>query len=167
MPRIWHQGCTLPPPGISGSTYAMNLKLTPGVTLDKISWWVTSSAMLLDSCAFYRPKTILLTSAKSDWWRHKSTSRKLPMVSFNLIAYLEPAKQDDHYFHAEILVLKFHLRSRQACLRMHRRFASPDFFMPKCSQGNFGFWSYLKKSPERGRCTPLKKQTNKQKIVKG
>ena len=165
MPRIWGRGCTLPLRGISGSTYAMKLKLTPGMTLDKISWliWWQHKPCYLTHVYF--------TDQKPFCWHQQKVidnvinqllwSRKLPRVSFNLIACLEPVKQDDHFFHAEILVRKFRLRSREACLRMQGRFASPDFFMPKCSQGNFGFRSYLKKSPERGRCTPLRKQTNK------
>ena len=47
-------------------------------------------------------------------------SKRLPRVSFILIAWLEPVKQDDHHFHAEILVCKFHLGSRKTCVRMQR-----------------------------------------------
>ena len=41
-------------------------------------------------------------------------SRRLPRISFNLIACVEPVKQDDHYFCAEILVFKFQVGSRKA-----------------------------------------------------
>ena len=115
--------------GISGSTYAMKLKLTPGMALDKRNWLITSSAMSLDSCLFCRPKVILLASAKNGWWRLNQLLwwRRLPRGSFNITACLEPVKQDDHYFHPEILVCKFHLGSRKACLRMRRRLCHQIF----------------------------------------
>ena len=85
-------------------------------------------------------------------------SRRLPRVSFNLIACLEPVKKDDHYFDAEILVCKFHLGSRKACLRMRRRFCPQMFtgtkFHPKPSRG----YGVTKKNlQEEGGVHPSKK----------
>ena len=87
-------------------------------------------------------------------------SRRLPRVSFNLIACLEPVKQDDHCFYAEILICKFHLRSIKACLRMRRRFCHQIFcakMFPRkfCSWDKVscktikGFQSHLKKPSQR------------------
>ena len=95
---------------------------------------MTSSAMSRDSCVFYRPKTIfaditkkwLMTSINQFLW-----SRRLPRVSFNLIECLEPVKQDDHYFYAEILVCKFHLGSRKACLLACAEGSVTKFFYVK------------------------------------
>ena len=76
---------------------------------------------------------------------------RLPRVRFNLIACIEPVKQQDaHYFYAEILVCKFHLGSRRACLRMRRRFCDHIFYakmFPRkfCSLGQ----SFMQK-PLRG-----------------
>ena len=80
------------PPGISGSTYAMKLKLTPGMTLDKRCWLMTSSVMSLDlclfcvTCVYTDQKPFLLTSAKTGWWRHKSVSlvKETPKGKFQL-----------------------------------------------------------------------------------
>ena len=87
-------------------------------------------------------------------------SRRLPRVSFNLIACLEPVKQDDHCFYAEILICKFHLRSIKTCLRMRRRFCHQIFcakMFPRkfCSWDKVscktikGFQSHLKKPSQR------------------
>ena len=62
---------------------------------------------------FTDQRPFLLASAKMiDDVINQLRWRRRPRGSFNLIAYLEPVKQDDHYFHAEILVCKFHLVSR-------------------------------------------------------
>ena len=105
--------------------------LHQGWALDKRSWLMTSSAISRDSCVFYRPKIIFADISKmaDDVINQLLWSRRLPRVSFNLITCLEPVKQDDHYFYAEILVCKFHLGSRKACLRMRRRFCHQIFYV--------------------------------------
>ena len=152
--NIWGSGgCTHPPPGISGSTYAMKLKLTPGMALIKRSWLITLSTMSLVSCVFYRPKTILADISKKiadDVINQLLLSRRLPRVSFKLIACLEPVKQDDHYFHAEILVCKFHLESRKACLRMRRRLYYQTLLCQSIPKEIFFPGSYLKKTSKGG-----------------
>ena len=77
-------------------------------------------------------------------------SKWFSRMSFNLIACLEPVKQDGHYFHAEILVCKFHLGSIKACLHMRKRFCHQIFFMPICSQGNFVHWDKVSCKTIRG-----------------
>ena len=158
-------------PGISGSTYAMKLNLTPGMALDKRIWLMTSSSMSRDL-------RILQTKNYFCWNQQKKAdevinqllwSRRLPRISFNLIACLEPVKQDDHYFHAEILVCKFHLGSRKACLRIRRRFCRQIFLckmFPRkfCSlgqsfmQNHQGVPELFKKNFHGVGCTPSKKK---------
>ena len=77
-------------------------------------------------------------------------SKWFSTISFDLIACLEPVKQDGHYFHAEILVCKFPLGSIKACLHMRKRFCRQIFFMPKCSQGNFVHWEKVSCKTIRG-----------------
>ena len=77
-------------------------------------------------------------------------SRRLPRVSFNLIACLEPVKQDDHYFYAEILVCKFHLGSRKACLRMRRRFCHQIFLCQNVSKEILFTGAKFHAKPSRG-----------------
>ena len=168
--NIWGSGgCTHPPPGISGSTYAMKLKLTPGMALIKRSWLITLSTMSLVSCVFYRPKTILADISKKiadDVINQLLLSRRLPRVSFKLIACLEPVKQDDHYFHAEILVCKFHLGSRKACLHMSRRLCHQIFYAKMFSRK---FWVpelFKKYLQTGGGVHPSKKKKNRKGLTR-
>ena len=114
-------------PGVSGSTYAMKLKLTPGMALDEeVDWWRHQSCHVTH-VHFIDQKSFLLTSTKmaDDVINQLLWSMRLPRVGFNLIACLEPVKKDDN---AEILVCKFHLGSRKTCLRMCRRMCHQIFY---------------------------------------
>ena len=104
-------------------------------------------------------------------------SRRLLRVNLNLIACLEPVKQDDHYFHAEILVCKFHLGSRKTCLRMRRRFCHQDFYakmfprkffsLGQCfMQNHQEFRSYLKKPSKGGGGIHLSPKKNSRRVNK-
>ena len=87
-------------------------------------------------------------------------SRRLPRVSFNLIACLEPVKQDDYYFYAEILICKFHLRSIKACLRMRRRFC-PQIFCAKMFLRKFCSWDKVSCKTIKGFQSHLKKPSQR------
>ena len=81
-------------PGISGCTYAMKLKLTPGMALDKRSWLITHLCHVT-RVYFSDQKPFLITSAKmiDDVINQLLWSRTLPRVSFNLFTCFEPVKQ--------------------------------------------------------------------------
>ena len=123
-------GCTPPPPPVSQVLHMLwSWNLHQGWPLIKeVDWW-RHQPCHVTRVYFTDQKPFLLTSAKmaDDVINQLLWSRRLPRVSFNLIACLEPVKQDDHYFYAEILVCKFHLGSRKACLRMRRRFCHQIF----------------------------------------
>ena len=115
-------------PGISGSTYAMKLKLTPGMALDKRSWLITHLCHLT-RVYFTDQQPFLITSATNDWWRHKSTSliKDTYYGKFQLNYTFRTCETDDHYFHTETLICKSHFGSRKVCLRMCRRFCHQMF----------------------------------------
>ena len=76
----------------TGSRHAIKLKPTLGSLIDQRSWFMTSSAIFVDVSKndFWSIKCTWVTW--HDWWRHQSTSssRAIPGVSFNFIAYVEP-----------------------------------------------------------------------------
>ena len=144
---IWGGGEIVHPrPGISGSTYAVKLKLTPGIVLEKKN--------LIDDVINHVTWLVCISQTKNYFcWHQKKMaddviiqllwSKWFSTISFNLIACLEPVKQDGHYFHAEILVCKFPLGSIKACLHM-------AFVPPKCSQGYFVHWEKVSCKTIRG-----------------
>ena len=94
-------------------------------------------------------------------------SRRLPRESFNLIACLKPVKQDDHYFHAKILVFKFHLGPGKACLSTRRRFFHQSFLYKNFTEEILFTVTKFSAKPSRGYgvrdggqgwCAPLRKQ---------
>ena len=151
MARIFLGGrwCIPPPPGISGSAYAMKFKLTPGMALDERSWFMTYSAMSRDSFVYYRPKKHY-KSTSDEIINQLLWSRRLPRVSFNLIACLEPVKKDGHYFHAKILVCKFHLGSKRACSRTRRRLCFQIFLCQNVSKEILFTGAKYHAKPSRG-----------------
>ena len=109
--------------------------------IEEVDWWLDQQ------CHWHQQKLVDDVINKPLW------SRRLRRVSFNLIACVEPVKQDDHYFHAKILVCKFQLGSRKAWLHMRRSFCHPLFYAKSFMQ-NYRRVPELFKKTSRWRYTP-------------
>ena len=114
--------------------------------------WLRDQSSHVVSVYFTDQKPFLLISSKmTDGVINQLLwSRRLPRVIFILTACLEPVKQDDHYFRAEILVCKFRLGLRKACLRMCKRFCNQIFLCQNVSKEILFSGTKFHAKPSRG-----------------
>ena len=136
----------LPPPGISGWNFHQGWPMIKKLIDDVISHvtWLVCILKTKNHFCWHQQKMADDVISSLLW------SRRLPRVSFNLITCLEPMKQDDHYFYTEILVYKFYLVSRKACLRMRRSFCHQIFLCQNVPKEIFFIGVKFHEKPWRG-----------------